>query len=87
MNLARWPPGVSEDSTAPTGKLVVVLSVFHKIFNTVDTALLYLQSDVGVEQDGVGLSLYKDVRLSKERQRHNLFIYLENKNKHDWVDV
>lgn len=38
----------------------------------------HLQADVGVEQDGVGLSFHIDVRLPEQRQRHNLTVHLKS---------
>lgn len=38
----------------------------------------HLQADVGVEQDGVGLSLHVDVRLHEQRQRHNFVVHLKS---------
>lgn len=40
--------------------------------------MAHLQADVGVEQDGVGLTLHIDVRLHEQRQGHHLVVHLKS---------
>lgn len=46
---------------------------------------LYLHPNVGVEEDGVGLALYIDVRFFEEGQSHNLIIDLKMRKMAEWM--